>query len=306
MTMNIEHTTSQEPGAPIAQNEMSAMLSFVKNAANVNSSVFSLSNSLSHEGYADLPEYLTDFRMAASFIEYSKNFLRYWHESGEWLDFDGTRWQLDSPGGAHKYIKDFLAPLFDEVSLEDDKQARDILHKALLNRESITGQNNLLKAAGVQPAACISTKVLDRDPWLLNTKNATIDLRSGKPREQRHDDYITKITDITYDPTAECPEFHKFITRIMGNDAELIAYMQRWIGYCLTGDVSEHVFQVWYGTGANGKSVLSNVLAGLLGEYTKAAGSYLLLQKNGGGSDMTTQAELAKLILICNQDDTNI
>lgn len=284
-----------EPALPAFEDGISALLSCVKNAANVTSSSYSLSSNLPQEGYADLPEYLTDLRLAESFIEFNKVYLRYWHESGEWMDFDGTRWLLDSPGGAHKYIKDFLAPLFDEANLEEDKQARDILYKALLNRESMTGQNNLLKAAAVQPAACISTKALDRDPWLLNTKNATIDLRSGESRTHRQKDYITKITDITYDPTAGCPEFHKFITRIMGNDAELIAYMQRWIGYCLTGKVSEHVFQVWYGTGANGKSVLSNVLAGLIGDYTKAAGSHLLLQKSGGGSDMTTQAELAKL-----------
>jgi putative DNA primase/helicase len=295
VTMNLAHSINQKPGQSKTNNGASSLLSFIKKTAGADSPAYKLLNSLPHEEYADLPEYLTDLRMAESFIEFTKDYLRYWHESGEWMDFDGTRWLLDSPGGAHKYIKDFLAPLFNEVEHEEDKQARDIQHKALLSRESMTGQNNLLKAAAVQPTACISTKALDSDPWLLNTKNATIDLRSGEPQAHRNKDFITKIADITSDPTAECPEFHKFITRIMGNDTALIAYMQRWIGYCLTGNVSEHVFQVWYGTGANGKSVLAAVLAGLLGEYTKAAGSYLLLQKNGGGSDMTTQAELAKL-----------
>ena len=292
----IAHKNNKELGTAPAQTGVMTLLSCLENAELVKPlPVSPLSSLISNGGHTELPDYLTDVRMAENFITYTKDRLKYWHESGQWIDYDETKWGVGTPGGAYKFIKEFLSPMFSVVIQMEHGPKKNELLKALLARESMSGQKNMLDAAAVQPTACISTLKLDYDPWLINFNNVTINLKTGTPQVHRHDNYITKIANIEYDPTAECPEFIKFISQIMGDDKELIAYMQRWVGYCMTGDVSEQVFQVWYGTGANGKSVLSSILAALLGDYAKAAGGYLLLQKPSGAADLTTQAELAKL-----------
>jgi putative DNA primase/helicase len=81
--------------------------------------------------------------------------------------------------------------------------------------------------------------------------------------------YITKVTAVT--PGGECPLWHKFLDKVTGGDAELKAYLQRVAGYCCTGFTREQVLFFLYGTGANGKGVFVNTLAGILGDYATTA-----------------------------------
>lgn len=245
---------------------------------------------------SDVPNQMTDLRMAEYFTKLNTEKVRYWHEATKWIDYDGKRWKGNSPGGPFKYIKPMLVPLIETVKLlPDDNPKKGVLLKSLIARESIAGQKSLISMAEKLPQACIATEKLDQDQWLLNCRNGTINLKTGVLQPHQHDDYITKIVDIEYDPSATCPEFKIFIAKIMDNDEELISYMQRSFGYFLTGSISEQIVQIWFGTGSNGKGVLSNVLGDLAGEYATAVNSFLLLQRAGGGGDNNTQSELAKL-----------
>lgn len=111
----------------------------------------------------------------------------------------------------------------------------------------------------------------DADPWLLNTPTGIVDLRTGKLGPHRAGAFMTKITGVG--PDASCPiaTWLKFLDRVMFGDAELIAFLQRMFGYCLTGLVHEHALFFCYGTGSNGKSVFLNVLIGCLGDYHRVA-----------------------------------
>jgi len=109
----------------------------------------------------------------------------------------------------------------------------------------------------------------DADPWLLNTPTCTVDLRTGEKREHSPDDYITRITSVG--PDGECPNWLAFLDRVTDGNKELQAYLQRVVGYALTGTTSEHALFFLYGTGANGKSVFLNTIKGILAEYQKTA-----------------------------------
>jgi putative DNA primase/helicase len=109
----------------------------------------------------------------------------------------------------------------------------------------------------------------DADPWILNTPSGVVDLRTGGTRAHQLDDYATKITAIG--PGGECPRFLSFLDRTFAHDRELIAYVQRVLGYSLTGNTREHALFFGYGTGANGKGVLLNAATGILGGYHKGA-----------------------------------
>jgi putative DNA primase/helicase len=119
------------------------------------------------------------------------------------------------------------------------------------------------------PRMAMTPEQFDRDPWLFNTRGGTVELKTGKMREHRRLDYITKITEVI--PGGDCPMFLDFLDTIFAKDNELIAYLQKFFGYILTGETTEHAMLFFYGTGANGKSVLVSTLAGILGEYHRVA-----------------------------------
>jgi putative DNA primase/helicase len=96
-----------------------------------------------------------------------------------------------------------------------------------------------------------------------------VDLRTGAIREHRLQDYMTKITSVA--PGGECPQWEAFLVRVSGGDRELQAYLQRLVGYALTGSTREQCFAFLYGTGANGKSVFLDTIAGVLNDYHKTA-----------------------------------
>jgi putative DNA primase/helicase len=105
----------------------------------------------------------------------------------------------------------------------------------------------------------------DTDPWLLNTPDGVVDLHTGKLREHRIDDYMTKRAAVS--PGGKCPLWRKFMTDITGGDSELQRYLQRVAGYCLTGDTSEQELFFFYGSGNNGKGVWVQTISGVLRDY---------------------------------------
>ncbi|HUS53275.1 MAG TPA: phage/plasmid primase, P4 family, partial [Thermohalobaculum sp.] len=109
----------------------------------------------------------------------------------------------------------------------------------------------------------------DADPWVLNTPDGVVDLKTGTIRPHKPDDYATMITATA--PGGDCPRWRKFLDEITGGDADLAAFLQRLAGYSLTGSTREHSLAFLYGTGANGKSVFLGTLAGMLGAYAKTA-----------------------------------
>jgi putative DNA primase/helicase len=96
-----------------------------------------------------------------------------------------------------------------------------------------------LKLARSEPGIPILPEDLDRDLWLLNCPNGTLDLRTGTLHEHQRADYITKLCPTPYVPGAACPMWLAFLDTIFAGNHELIRYVQRLLGYCLTGDVSE-------------------------------------------------------------------
>ena len=100
----------------------------------------------------------------------------------------------------------------------------------------------------------------------------TVDLRTGVDRAPRREDYCTKSTAVSPAPPGTlCPLWMTFLNRVTNEDQELIAFLKRLLGYCLTGYVREQVLAFLFGTGANGKSVFVGTVAGIFGDYAIVA-----------------------------------
>jgi putative DNA primase/helicase len=141
------------------------------------------------------------------------------------------------------------------------------LKRELLSAKTIAAVERLARS---DPRLAASVDQWDRDPWLLNTPAGTVELsKNGLIREHRRLDYITKITAVG--PGGDCPLWRKFLTKITGGDDELVAFIQRMLGYALTGSTQDHALFFCHGAGANGKTVLLSTVAGILGDYHTTA-----------------------------------
>jgi len=128
----------------------------------------------------------------------------------------------------------------------------------------------------------IMTDELNRDPWLFNCPNGTIDLRTGKLREHRREDFLTTICPTIFNPEAGSLVWDSFLESTFADHGDVIAFMQRLIGSALVGMVRDHVLPIFYGCGANGKTVLLNAIIAALGiDYAMQAVPDMLMDSDG-------------------------
>jgi putative DNA primase/helicase len=138
----------------------------------------------------------------------------------------------------------------------------------------------------------VSPEELDTDPMLLNVENGTIELRNGALWPHRPEDLITKLAPVEFDPAAQAPRFYKFLKQILVEE-ELIAFVQRFLGYSLTGSTKERSLAVLHGVGKNGKSTLVELFQDLMGDYSSVAHPNTIMRQSF--SDATAQYQLAEL-----------
>lgn len=201
----------------------------------------------------------TEDALALAFTRRYHRDWRYVAAWGRWLVWDGQRWRHEETLAATDLIRSVCRQT--AVSADNVKIAAK-----LASAGTVSGVERLARADRRHAA---TTGEWDSDPWLLNTPGGVIDLKTGRQRSHDRSDRMTKITTAT--PNGECPTWRQFLREVTGADVELGTYLQRMVGYALTGSTQEHALFFLYGTGANGKSVFVNTLATILGDYATNA-----------------------------------
>jgi putative DNA primase/helicase len=205
------------------------------------------------------------------------------------LVWTGRVWEIDNTGQVERWAKDTIRQMYAGAAREPDENRRARLAEHALWSEDAKRIHNMIALARSEPGVPVLPRQLDLDPWLLNVLNGTVDLRTGKLREHRRADSLTRLCPVDYDPAAVCPLWEWFLCGTFPatgdaaeapGDRELIRYLQRYLGYCLSGNVSEQILAIFWGKGANGKSTLLTLLLELLGmDYAIKAAPDLLLTK---------------------------
>lgn len=246
-----------------------------------------------------------DLGNARRFVRQHSQFVRYCVERKKWFVYDGKRWKLDAKMevmNRAKYTARSIAIEAANNSISDKES--DLLLKHAQKTKQAKGIKDMLSMAESEPEITIQDREFDNDKWLLNVSNGTIDLRTGQLRPHEREDYITKLIDAHYDPTAQCPNWLKFLNRIMDDNQNLISFLCRAIGYSLTGEVNERAIFVLFGNGANGKSVFSEIFLSLLGEYaTVAPVSAVMKKQNNANTNDLAKLRGARFVSVNETDE---
>ena len=221
---------------------------------------------------------------------------RYVADAGAWIAWDGRTWNWDSGATLiQEGVKAIARGLIAEAALSEDNHRREALikHNAKCeNARAISAAIKLARSAGVM---AVQTGQLDQRHMLLGCDNAVIDLRTGAASAPDPFHLITHRAHVEYDSAAQCPRWERFVSEIFDGHAEIISYVQKALGYCLTGDTREEVAFIFVGGGANGKSTLLNTVQALMGDYAQRLPSSALMVNRGASGGSGPTPEIARL-----------
>ena len=235
----------------------------------------------SANGHAAWPVHnLTDLGNAERLVAAHGDDLRYVHPWRRWLWWNGQRWAVDVTGEVERRAVETVRSIYAEAERAEDGEERKRIARHATASESRTRIDAMIALARSLPGIPVEPERLDADLWLLNCLNGTVDLRTGKLREHRRGDLVTKIAPVEYEPEASAPTFERFLERILPPDT-LRRFMRRAAGYAAAGVVSEEMLVILHGIGANGKSTLVNAVMDSLGDYAIQVAPDLLLAKHG-------------------------
>jgi putative DNA primase/helicase len=225
---------------------------------------------------------VTETANAERLVEKYSAEIRYCSDRKVWCVWDGSVWNVNDTGGISRRMQEVGLSIYDEASKTKNEKLRKTLASWAMTSESRRSQENSAALArymnGIEVREFAET--FDTHPMLLNVKNGTVDLRTGKLSKHNRDNFITKIVPIDYDENAECNEFLTFLGEALPDEG-LSTYLFKVTGYCLSGLTSEQKWWMFHGVTASGKSTLVNILHGLLGPYAMALPeNYFLITNN--------------------------
>jgi putative DNA primase/helicase len=217
-----------------------------------------------------------------------------------WLAWDGQRWAME---GAEKVTVELQKQVLEyrlnraveslRRLMTGDRQSEDYERRkksklavvaAIRRHESERSVHGSRVLAESEPSITCDYRKFNLNPWLLNCSNGTLNLRNGELMTHDPESLITQLCPTSYVDSAECPRWDRFLREVFADNTELILWVQRLCGYCLTGVISEHILPIFHGTGRNGKSTFVKTIMNVLGpDYSGTTPSGFLTMSHNEG-----------------------
>jgi putative DNA primase/helicase len=227
----------------------------------------------------------TDLGNAERFVDAHRNQVLWCPARKAFLVWDGKRHAWDDRGEVVKLAHQVARGIFHDAADAENEDEQKAISKWALASQNESRINAMLSQS--KPYLAVGMEELDRDPWLVNCQNGTLDLRTGRLKDHDPVDRITKIVPVEYNPDASCPRFMRFLKETLVDDA-VIKFVKRYSGYTVTGVTRERLLAILYGLCKNGKTTLVELLHEVLGDYARNTDVETLLIKKyqGVGNDV--------------------
>ena len=220
---------------------------------------------------------------ADRFVDKYKNLARYSYIDKAWYFYNGKKWEYDVTGKIKALTEDVLKDMKTARAFcvdEDDEKAYD---KHLKYTRNNRGKTNMIKES--EHRLSILPHELDRRTDAFNCANGVLDLKTGILHPHKPEQYMSKISPVEYTDNVDTPLWNVFLNDIFDGDQELIRYMQKAVGYSMTGSTQEQCMFFCYGNGANGKSTFLEVINAILGDYAVNIQPETIMVKNNQGAN---------------------
>lgn len=231
--------------------------------------------------------HLTDLGNEERFIAREAADIRFVPAWRKWLVWAEGRWAVDELSEVYRKGVETVKSIWKEIANGESADERADIAVHAKHSEAEPRIRAMLTIAEHNAAVVVRPADLDRDPWLLGTQNGVFNLKTGEFRPAERRDLITKSCGTRFDPGARSPRWEAFLERIQPSE-EVRGYLQRAVGYWMTGNTGEQAMFLHYGAGANGKTVYLKVIGSLFGEYGAVAdfGTFLERRNDGPRTDL--------------------
>ena len=251
-----------------------------------------------------IPCPMTDAGNAERLAHYMLGKLVFDERMQRWRYFNGKKWEVDNG----KHIHQAAVKVVRRIRHDESRQCpNEEMGKKLWQHSVASESRSSLSAmiALAQHVPGMSQSEFDSDKYLFNCQNGTIELKTGTLREHRADDFITRISPVAYDPNADCSIWTKFLDETLQGDQEMIRFIKKSAGYCLSGDTSEEILFLVHGPEATGKSTYMEAVKSALGDYSKTCDFETFLKQKDSGRPRNDLAGLAgaRLVSSCEVEE---
>lgn len=244
----------------------------------------------------------TDHDIAKALHQFNDGNFIYNHTKGVWYNWTGTHWKSDTIGAVRQSILYLSKELLKQAANANERDLQDRLLDARKNLENAKNWTGYLTVYSTISGSEDSR--FDQNLNLFNLNNGTYDLSKMLFRSHKKTDYLTDCLSYDYDQTATCERFLQFLDDAFAGNQNLISFLQRSIGYTLTGLTTEQHFFFLHGNGSNGKSVFIEIIMALLGSYCVKIPIDALMQSNNANDKAREMVRMqGKRLVVSNETE---
>ncbi|HZX21284.1 MAG TPA: phage/plasmid primase, P4 family, partial [Clostridia bacterium] len=220
---------------------------------------------------------------ADRFVDKFQNRARYSYIDRGWYFYNGRKWEFDNLGHIKSLTENVIEGMRKEFAYCKDEDEEKAFSKHLRYTRNNRGKTNMIKES--EHRLAILPSEFDKDKDIFNCMNGVISLRDGSIAEHNYEQYLSKISYVEYTNTIDTPMWDEFLRQIFNNDTELINYIQRAVGYSMSGSTKEQCVFFCYGNGRNGKSTFLNIISAIMGDYAvNIQPETIMVQNRQGGA----------------------
>ena len=220
---------------------------------------------------------------ADRFIDRYGNLYKYSYIANKFYIYDGMKWKVDDKGSIRKLIDEMIESIKDEKIIHGDdvteEEAREFFQKYYKKTRGTQAKKNIMNELMHRRPA--TPDEFDKDDMLLNVANGYIDLTSRELYKHDINKMFSQITNTDYTEKMQPAVWLDFLNDIFAGDQKVIRYIQKALGYSLTGSTREQIMFILFGKGRNGKSIFVEVISEILGDYSNnMQAKSLMVKKN--------------------------